>query len=102
MKFQWFCVVFQAEESSAASKKVWSKGRGNKSRLRTQTSGGRGLLASAPQLSNSILGEASARQTTIKGPRMPDGTRGFTMGRGRPLNSPAAATNQPCAAAAVV
>lgn len=89
----------QGEENSAASsKKVWNKGRG-KSRLRTQTSGGRGLLTLTPQISNSILGETSSRQT-IKGPRMPDGTRGFTMGRGRPLNS-TPPPPQSCAAAVV-
>lgn len=83
----------QGEENSvvaAGSKKVWNKGRG-KSRLRA----GRGLLTLTPQISNTILsGETSARQT-IKGPRMPDGTRGFTMGRGRPLNS--VSTSHSCA-----
>lgn len=44
---------------------------------------GRGLLSSSPQSSKTY--EAPVNQVT-KGPRMPDGTRGFTMGRGKPLS----------------
>ncbi|GFS41180.1 RNA-binding protein [Actinidia rufa] len=49
---------------------------------------GCGLLPPSPQSSISIQCEVSAKRTT-KGPRMPDGTRGFTMGRGKPLPAPA-------------
>ncbi|XP_016508722.1 la-related protein 6C-like [Nicotiana tabacum] len=74
------------EESMATNKKAWNKGRG-KLRSRTQIYGGRGLLAALPQCNSSpSLSEGPVRQVT-KGPRMPDGTRGFTMGRGKPFTS---------------
>ncbi|XVE93316.1 hypothetical protein REPUB_Repub01dG0181100 [Reevesia pubescens] len=75
-----------AEENTIASKKGWSKGRG-KGRGRVQNHTGRGLLAASPQPSSPVACESSVKQTS-KGPRMPDGTRGFTMGRGKPLSSP--------------
>lgn len=65
------------------SKKGWGKGRG-KGRGRVQSHSGSGLLALSPQPSNAVQCEAYVKQT-FKGPRMPDGTRGFTMGRGKPL-----------------
>ncbi|PHU10506.1 hypothetical protein BC332_22366 [Capsicum chinense] len=74
------------EEGVGPAKKAWTKGRG-KLRMRPQIHGGRGLLAALPQCSSgSGLGEGPVRQVT-KGPRMPDGTRGFTMGRGKPLTA---------------
>ncbi|RVW61339.1 La-related protein 6C [Vitis vinifera] len=85
-------LVFEnnAEENSSGSKKGWARGRG-KPRGRTQITSGRGLLAPSPQSSGSNQFEASAKQIT-KGPRMPDGTRGFTMGRGKPISTPALAS----------
>uniref|UniRef100_A0A5B6YI82 Putative la-related protein 6C isoform X1 n=1 Tax=Davidia involucrata TaxID=16924 RepID=A0A5B6YI82_DAVIN len=77
-------VESNAEENSYGSKKGWGRGRG-KSRPRTQSHIGRGLLVPTPQSSSFIQGETSAKQIT-KGPRMPDGTRGFTMGRGKPID----------------
>ncbi|KAK3195692.1 hypothetical protein Dsin_027002 [Dipteronia sinensis] len=84
------------EENSMGSKKGWAgrgrgKGRGGRS---AQSHSGRGLLlAPSPQSSNAATqsesAAPSAAKQTSKGPRMPDGTRGFTMGRGKPLNSPA-------------
>lgn len=74
-----------AEDNAVGSKKGWAKGR-VKGRGRVQNHNGRGLLAASPQPSNAFQCEASVKQT--KGPRMPDGTRGFTMGRGKPLSSP--------------
>ncbi|KAK4340252.1 hypothetical protein RND71_041714 [Anisodus tanguticus] len=72
------------EDGVGSPKKSWNKGRG-KLRMRPQIHGGRGLLAALPQCSSgSGLSEGLVRQVT-KGPRMPDGTRGFTMGRGKPL-----------------
>ncbi|KAK4378405.1 hypothetical protein RND71_000267 [Anisodus tanguticus] len=72
------------EAGVGSAKKSWNKGLG-KLRMRPQIHGGRGLLASLPQYSSSSgLSEGPVRQVT-KGPRMPDGTRGFTMGRGKPL-----------------
>ncbi|KAJ9135608.1 hypothetical protein P3X46_032771 [Hevea brasiliensis] len=75
------------EENSGSLKKGWAKGRG-KGRGRGQSHGGRGLLAPSPQSVSSPQCEASGKHT-FRGPRMPDGTRGFTMGRGKPLGSPA-------------
>ncbi|RYR34531.1 hypothetical protein HN873_032478 [Arachis hypogaea] len=79
------------DENSVGSKKGWARGRG-KGRGRTQTHAGRGLLAPPSQPSSVVLCEASTKSNT-KGPRMPDGTRGFTMGRGKPINSPALASS---------
>ncbi|CAB4320705.1 unnamed protein product [Prunus armeniaca] len=73
------------EENLAASKKGWAWGRG-KARGRGQGQSGRGLIAPSPQSSNTIQCEAPAKQNA-KGPRMPDGTRGFTMGRGKPISA---------------
>lgn len=73
-----------AEENSGGLKRGWAKGRG-KGRGRVQSHGGRGLLAPSPQSSTATQFEVTGKQTT-RGPRMPDGTRGFTMGRGKPLN----------------
>ncbi|KAF9675939.1 hypothetical protein SADUNF_Sadunf09G0086100 [Salix dunnii] len=76
----------QAEDSPGASKKAWAaKGHG-KGKGRGQINCSRGLLApvksgSTPQC------EASPKHAS-KGPRMPDGTRGFTVGRGKPSASP--------------
>ncbi|XP_039063042.1 la-related protein 6C-like [Hibiscus syriacus] len=75
-----------AENSALGLKKGWSKSRG-KLRGCAQNHTGRGLLSGSPQPSNAVQCEASMKQM-LKGPRMPDGTRGFTMGRGKPLSSP--------------
>ncbi|KAM1420860.1 hypothetical protein ACFX2I_003181 [Malus domestica] len=77
------------EENSALSKKGLAWGRG-KGRGRGQSQSGRGLIALSPLSTSTIQCEASAKLNS-KGPRMPDGTRGFTMGRGKPvsaMNSP--------------
>ncbi|XP_050365860.1 la-related protein 6C [Argentina anserina] len=74
-----------AEENALASKKGWAWGRG-KVRGRGAIQSGRGLIAPSPQSSCTIQCEASPK-TSTKGPRMPDGTRGFTMGRGKPLRT---------------
>ncbi|KAE8672829.1 La-related protein 6C [Hibiscus syriacus] len=75
-----------AEDSAMGSKKGWSKSLG-KLRGCAQSLTGRGLLPGSPQPSNAVQCEASVKHM-LKGPRMPDGTRGFTMGRGNPLCSP--------------
>ncbi|KAI3525395.1 hypothetical protein L1887_04160 [Cichorium endivia] len=81
-----------AEESS---KKGWARGRG-KSKSRTPTHSSRGLLAPCPQTSTSMIHlEASSMKQSAKGPRMPDGTRGFTMGRGKPISNPPILTGIP-------
>ncbi|WZZ42871.1 la-related protein 6C-like [Brassica napus] len=75
---------------------LWGKGRG-KGRGRSPRSyalggggGGHsfgiglGLGLSIGSMSRSLgLHESSSPKTATKGPRMPDGTRGFTMGRGK-------------------
>ncbi|EXC17385.1 La-related protein 7 [Morus notabilis] len=73
------------EESSTGQKKGWGRVRG-KAQGRASNHIGRGLLAPSPQSSNGNQGEVSPKQSP-KGPRMPDGTRGFTMGRGKPLRT---------------
>ncbi|KAK8568145.1 hypothetical protein V6N12_006706 [Hibiscus sabdariffa] len=74
------------EENGVGPKRGWGKGRG-KGRVRVQNHCGRGFIPSSPQPSNAFQCETSVKQM-IKGPRMPDGTRGFTMGRGKPISSP--------------
>ncbi|KAK6946156.1 Ataxin-2, C-terminal [Dillenia turbinata] len=81
--------VDNTAEETAGTKKGWARGRG-KPKGRAQNHGGRGLLAPPAPLSSFIQSEASTKQTT-KGPRMPDGTRGFTMGRGKPITPPSVA-----------
>ncbi|XP_022897390.1 la-related protein 6C [Olea europaea var. sylvestris] len=76
----------EIEENSVGSKQTWARGRG-KSRQRTQLHSKRSLSVPSSQLGSSFMGEVSSRQTP-KGPRMPDGTRGFTMGRGKPISVP--------------
>ncbi|XP_071729975.1 la-related protein 6C [Rutidosis leptorrhynchoides] len=75
------------------SKKGWARGRG-KTKIRTSSHNGRGVLSQSPQSSGSTLHSetsSSSPKSSPKGPRMPDGTRGFTMGRGKPM-SPALTT----------
>ncbi|KAG9155635.1 hypothetical protein Leryth_017044 [Lithospermum erythrorhizon] len=80
-----FALDNNAEDAATSSKKaMWSKGRGRPQQQRSSTSNGRGLLS---QSSLPVNSESSAKQT-IKGPRMPDGTKGFNMGRGRPISIP--------------
>ncbi|XP_076949111.1 la-related protein 6C-like [Bidens hawaiensis] len=62
------------------SKKGWARGSG-KSKSRTPTHVTCGLLSP----SSSAHLDASPTRQSPKGPRMPDGTRGFTMGRGKPI-----------------
>ncbi|CAL1389395.1 unnamed protein product [Linum trigynum] len=90
------------DENSGSSKKAGcgrGRGKGRGGRLQSHGSG-RGLLSPFPQAMMSSSSSSSAfdaalsvKHNATKGPRMPDGTRGFTMGRGKPLMvaSPAAA-----------
>ncbi|KAL9333461.1 hypothetical protein Peur_073600 [Populus x canadensis] len=72
-----------AEDSSGASKKAWAaKGHG-KGKGRGQINCSRGLLAPV-KCASTPQREASAKHAS-KSPRMPDGTKGFTVGRGKPL-----------------
>ncbi|KAL2477226.1 La-related protein 6C [Forsythia ovata] len=76
----------ETEETSVVSKQTWARGRG-KSRQRSQLHSTRSLPTPSSHLGSSFVGEISSR-LTAKGPRMPDGTRGFTMGRGKPISVP--------------
>lgn len=72
-----------AEDSSGASKKAWAaKGHG-KGKGRGQINCSRGLLAPV-KCASTPQREASAKHAS-KSPRTPDGTKGFTVGRGKPL-----------------
>ncbi|KAD6454249.1 hypothetical protein E3N88_08955 [Mikania micrantha] len=79
-----------AEEGS---KKGWARGCG-KSKIRISGQTGRGVHSQSPQSSGSTHSETPSPKQSPKGPRMPDGTRGFTMGRGKPM-SPFALTTTP-------
>ncbi|XP_038996155.1 la-related protein 6C-like [Hibiscus syriacus] len=70
------------EDNGVGPKRGWGKGWG-----RLQTNSGRGFIPSNPQPSNAVQCETSVKHM-MKGPRMPDGTRGFTMGRGKRITSP--------------
>ncbi|XP_028777112.1 la-related protein 6C [Neltuma alba] len=83
-------VQTNAEENGVGSKKGWGRGRG-KGR-------GRGLLALPCQPSSSpavVVSEGGSARPNTKGPRMPDGTRGFTMGRGKPITSSSSSSALP-------
>nr|GMD11111.1 la-related protein 6C [Ipomoea batatas] len=77
-----------AEESSTASKKGWGKGRVKLRQQQSLSYSARGLLSASPQSNCHIQSEGPAKPI-VKVPRMPDGTRGFTMGRGKPLGAAA-------------
>ncbi|KAK1275622.1 hypothetical protein QJS04_geneDACA005701 [Acorus gramineus] len=62
-------------------KKGWVRGRGKSRGRGTQAYNGRGLSSAS-----SSIGEAPGRPASGS-PRMPDGTRGFTMGRGKPART---------------
>ncbi|KAG6509256.1 hypothetical protein ZIOFF_034649 [Zingiber officinale] len=63
----WFTLA-QNEESQNGARKGWGRGRGGKA---LGQGGGQ-------------AGEAMSKLGCPQSPRMPDGTRGFTMGRGKP------------------
>ncbi|KAK1299960.1 hypothetical protein QJS10_CPB13g00215 [Acorus calamus] len=62
-------------------KKGWVRGRGKSRGRGAQAYNGRGL-----SLASSSVGEAPGRPA-YGSPRTPDGTRGFTMGRGKPART---------------
>ncbi|KAL1544272.1 la-related protein 6C-like [Salvia divinorum] len=63
----------EADENGATLKRTWSKNRG---KAKQQLQSTRSLPATSSHFGTNF---------PLKGPRMPDGTRGFTMGRGKPL-----------------
>lgn len=73
------------EEISNGSKRGWSRGRGKPlRRSQSHGHGGRGFLSPSPQSTGGLQSESPIKQIP-RGPRTPDGTRGFTMGRGKPM-----------------
>ncbi|GFP85451.1 la-related protein 6c [Phtheirospermum japonicum] len=68
----------EAESDDNSGKKSWSRNRG-KPKHRPQLQSARSLPTPSFHSTGSCPGQL------MKGPRMPDGTRGFTMGRGKPL-----------------
>ncbi|URD97117.1 hypothetical protein MUK42_29345 [Musa troglodytarum] len=91
------------EDNQSGSRKAWGRGRVKPHGLLAPNLSGRGLLTQAPQIGGALGhgGEASSKQTP-QGPRMPDGTRGFTMGRGKPLSPVLGRSPTPAAALASV
>ncbi|CAK9309032.1 unnamed protein product [Citrullus colocynthis] len=77
-----------SEENSTSSKKSWGRGRGKgRGRIHSHLDRSYSLpVTSSLQTSGQVLCEASSKLTS-KSPRMPDGTKGFTMGRGKPVSS---------------
>ena len=80
----------QQEEQHAGARKPWGRGRGRPHAA--------AAAAAAPHSSAHAAGAAAHLESlaatprhAAQGPRMPDGTRGFTMGRGRPPLAVAAA-----------
>ncbi|KAG8502002.1 hypothetical protein CXB51_002085 [Gossypium anomalum] len=72
----------KTEDNGVGSKKGGGKGRG-----RVQNHNRRGQLPTSPQPTNPTTQCEASMKQTFKGPRIPDGTKGFTMGRGKPLTS---------------
>ncbi|CAO2815160.1 unnamed protein product [Amaranthus hypochondriacus] len=76
------------EESPSSSRKASGRGR-VKTKGRAQIHNDRGLLCSPTHSIGALHCDTSLTKNIInKGPRMPDGTRGFTMGRGKPISTP--------------
>ncbi|KAF9587153.1 hypothetical protein IFM89_039636 [Coptis chinensis] len=66
------------------------RGRGHgrgKGRVRGQLQNSRGSHVGTPPASNPVNNEQLSAAKQLPGPRMPDGTKGFTMGRGKPVVS---------------
>ncbi|KAI7739937.1 hypothetical protein M8C21_029339 [Ambrosia artemisiifolia] len=73
-----------AMDNNESSKKGWACSCG-KSKSRTPTHSSCGLLAPSLHTSSSAHLDTSPMRQSPKGQRMPDGTRCFTMGRGKPI-----------------
>lgn len=71
--------IYQFEDSQVVLKKGSGRGRG-KLRGRSLSYNGRAIIPGSTQ---PVICEGSANKQHFRGPRMPDGTRGFTMGRGK-------------------
>lgn len=75
---------WQTEETPTSAKKSWGRGRG-KAHGVVQNCSGRGLLSQSQQQLGAVSQSENTTKSAPQSPRMPDGTRGFTMGRGKPI-----------------
>ncbi|XP_037495322.1 la-related protein 6B [Jatropha curcas] len=75
-----------ANDKEGAHRKGRNKGHRNKGRGRGQHHhNNRGNHVGTPPSNNPVMSELPTVAKQPPGPRMPDGTRGFAMGRGKPL-----------------
>ncbi|KAL7125321.1 hypothetical protein ABFS83_14G109700 [Erythranthe nasuta] len=73
----------EGDDNPSALKRSWSRNRGKATKThRPQLQGTQSLPTPSSHSGSSFAGQP------VKGPRMPDGTRGFTMGRGKPIAIP--------------
>ncbi|KMT00563.1 hypothetical protein BVRB_9g218610 [Beta vulgaris subsp. vulgaris] len=87
-------VAQQAEETSGGLKRLGSGRMRVKTKGRAQCHNDRGLLSSPTHSIGAVQCDTLLLTKQItKGPRMPDGTRGFTMGRGKPITSTSTTTS---------
>lgn len=61
------------------------KGRGRGHYHHHNNNRGNNVIGTPPSSNNSVGMEAGIAKQQPPGPRMPDGTRGFAMGRGKPV-----------------
>ncbi|CAL9210295.1 unnamed protein product [Musa hybrid cultivar] len=86
------------EDNQSGSRKGRGRGRAKSHGLLLQSHSESGLLPHSPHSGGALgHGEASSKQSP-QGPRMPDGTRGFAMGRGKPLSPVLGRAPSPAAA----
>ncbi|KAK9677891.1 hypothetical protein RND81_11G174300 [Saponaria officinalis] len=86
-----------AEENNVGSRKLTIGVRGKNKVGIQQSRSGRGLLGSPTQMPISPFHNDASNKQMNKSPRNPDGTRGFTMGRGKPLIAAFSAPSSPLA-----
>ncbi|KAF8722273.1 hypothetical protein HU200_022584 [Digitaria exilis] len=78
------------EDQHAGAKKPWGRGRGRAHAVAVAAA--QASTHSAGAAGHLVDSLAASNVHAPQGPRMPDGTRGFTMGRGRPSLAVAAST----------
>lgn len=83
-----FSCLRQTDEIPSSAKKSWGRGRAKSQGLVQNNSSRVVLLSQSQQQLSTVANQCeSPMKPTSQGPRMPDGTRGFTMGRGKRLPS---------------
>jgi len=81
----WKFLPCQTEEILISTKKSWGRGR-TESHSLVQNPSGHGLLSQSQQQQGAVSQSENSIKPTPQSSRMPDGTRGFTIGRGKPLS----------------